>query len=95
MDQTGLGDMKLSRSHQRALLALASGWALKSQRDIEGVKAYQLRPLDGPAETIAPATVEYLQDHGLINSNQKFPVAIYWLTEKGKGVASALGAHSA
>jgi hypothetical protein len=85
--------MKLSEAHQRLLLALAAGHALKSHRDVDGGKAYQLHPLNGPAETVPRATVAYLQDHGLIDSNKKFPVAAYWLTDRGRAVIAALGQH--
>lgn len=86
--------MKLFGSHKRVLLALASGCALKSQRDVEGMKMYQLYPLGHPAETMARATIEYLQDQGLIDSNKKFPAATYWLTEKGRALAAATASES-
>ncbi|MBM2848707.1 MAG: hypothetical protein HW418_1649 [Anaerolineales bacterium] len=57
---------------------------------MNGGKVYQLHPLDGPAEAVARSTVEYLQDHGLIDSNKKFPVATYWLTETGKIVVATI-----
>ena len=82
--------MRLSGAHLRVLLALARGHALKSHRDVNGGKVYQLHALDGPAETVARSTVEYLQDHGLIDSNKKFPVATYWLTETGKIVVATI-----
>ena len=87
--------MKLSQSDKRVLLALASGCALKSHRDVEGVKVYQLHPLGGPAQAVERATIESLQDQELIDSNKKFPAATYWLTEKGRGVVAAIGGHPA
>ena len=83
--------LNLSEAHKRVLLSLAAGCALKSHRYLDGSKAYQLHPLDGPAETIQHAAVEYLQEHGLIDSNKKFPAATYWLTESGKRVVANLG----
>lgn len=85
--------MRLSGAHQHILLALTGGYALKSHRDVNGGKVYQLHPLDGPAETVARSLVEYLQDHGLIDSNKKFPVAAYWLTETGKVVVTTIRPH--
>lgn len=87
------GGAKLSRSHKRVLLALANGCALKSHRDVEGVKGYQLHPLAGPTEAIERATIEYLQDHGLIDSNKKFPAATYWLTETGKALTTIIASE--
>lgn len=82
--------MKLSKSHKRVLLALASGCALKSHRNVEGAKIYQLHPLDGSAERVERATMETLQDQGLIDSNKKFPAATYWLTEKGRAITAVI-----
>jgi hypothetical protein len=82
--------MRLSEAHKRVLLALGGRCALKSHRDVEGGKVYRLHPLDGHAEAVARSTVEYLQGHGLIDSNKKFPAATYWLTEKGKVVAETI-----
>ena len=82
--------MRLVGPHKRILLALAQGHALKSHRDVDGGKVYQLHSLDGPAETVARAAVEYLQDHGLIDSNKKFPAATFWLTERGKATLTKL-----
>ena len=81
--------MPLSSIHKRILLAMANQCFLKSHRDIDGNKIYQLHPLEGPAETIAPQIVEALCDQGLIDSNKKFPAATYWLTEKGKAYVAA------
>ena len=66
---------------------MAGGWTLKSHRYLDGGKVYRLHPLDGPAATVRRATVELLQNHGLIDSNKKFPAATYWLTEKGQALA--------
>ncbi len=63
---------------------MAHGHFLKSHRDIEGGKFFNLHPPDGEPEIIEPAVVEYLYTQGLVDSNKKFPVATYWLTEKGK-----------
>jgi hypothetical protein len=75
---------------QRLLLAIAHGHTLKSHRDVDGCKVYQLHALDGSAETVEWALVEALQEQGLIASNQKFPAATYWLTEKGNAILRAV-----
>ncbi|MCL5995000.1 MAG: hypothetical protein M1546_02955 [Chloroflexi bacterium] len=82
--------MRLSRAQKHVLLAMANQCLLKSHRDIEGNKAYKLHPLEGPAQDVAPAVVEALSGHGLIDRNKKFPAATYWLTEKGKGLVATL-----
>lgn len=75
---------------QRVLRAIAHGHFLKSHRDVDGHKVYQLHALDGSTETIAWEIVEALQDQGLIASNQKFPAATYWLTDTGKATVADL-----
>jgi hypothetical protein len=79
--------MRLLRAHKHVLLAMVRGDALKSHRDVDGHKTYRLHPLAGHAEDVSPATVAYLSDHGLIGSNQKFPSATYWLTDKARQLA--------
>lgn len=82
--------MQLSQAQKRVLVALLSGNSLKSHRYLDGTKIYQLHPLTGQAETLERSTVELLCRQGLIDSNKKFPAATYWLTEKGKALATAL-----
>jgi hypothetical protein len=82
--------MQLSPAQKRVLVALVSGCSLKSHRYLDGTKIYQLHPLTGQAETLERSTVELLSRQGLIDSNKKFPAATYWLTEKGKALATAL-----
>lgn len=74
----------LSKDHSRLLVAMAHEHFLKSHRDIEGNKSYQLHPLNGEPERVEPRIVEYLRENGYIDSNKKFPVATFWLTEKGR-----------
>lgn len=87
---------KLSDAHLRVLQAMAQGHLLKSHRDLEGHKVYQLHPLDGPPAPVDPAIVAYLCDQGLIDSNKKFPAATYWLTARAREVLAVepLGVHS-
>jgi hypothetical protein len=63
---------------------------LKSHRDIEGNKMYKLHPLEGPEQIVPAEVVDALVEHGLIDSNKKFPAATYWLTEKGKALVVTL-----
>ncbi len=73
-----------SKDHHRLLFAMAHEHFLKSHRDIEGNKSYLLHPLNGKPEQVSPKTVKYLRDNGYIDSNKKFPVATFWLTDKGR-----------
>jgi len=82
--------MKLSLPQKELLLAIANGNFLKSHRDTDGNKVFQLHPLEGEAQAVRRETVEALADLGLINSNQKFPAATFWLTENGKTVAAKM-----
>ncbi|MEK7784859.1 MAG: hypothetical protein AAB658_05445, partial [Chloroflexota bacterium] len=67
-----------------------SGHFLKAHRDVDGGKVYKLHSLEGEARIVAPADVEALCEHGLINSNKKFPAATFWLTERGKTLIGAM-----
>lgn len=80
----------LDKKHKRVIWAMANGHFLKSHRDIDGHKAYLLHPPDGNPVTVAPPIVEYLRQQSLIDSNKKFPVATFWLTEKGQQLAHRL-----
>lgn len=71
-------------AHQRVLLAIAHGHFLKSHRDVDGHKIYQLHALNGSIETVEWEVVEALHEQGLIASNQKFPAATFWLTQTGE-----------
>ena len=76
--------MQLSDTQQNLLRAMASGRFLKSHRDIDGHKIYQLHALDGSSLPVRRATVEALVERGLIDSNKKFPASTYWLTAAGR-----------
>jgi hypothetical protein len=80
--------MALSKNHRHLLTAMAGEFFLKSHRDIEGNKSYQLHPLHGDPQPVNPRLVEFLRDHGYIDSYKKFPVATFWLTEKGKAATT-------
>lgn len=81
--------MKLTAEHWRLLKAMADGHTLKAHRDIEGHKEFRLHFVDGRApEMIERHWADELAEAGLIDSNKKFPAATFWLTEKGRAVAS-------
>jgi len=82
--------MKLTKSRQHILLALFNGATLKTHRYLDGSKICQLHPLDGPPQTVQRATVDYLKEYGLIDSNKKFPAATYLLTARGREIAARL-----
>ncbi len=44
---------------------------------------YLLHPLSGEPSPVAARTVQSLVRRGLLSSNQKFPVATFYLTPKG------------
>jgi hypothetical protein len=72
------------------LVALAAGSTLKAHRTVEGAKIYRLHSLHGAAtEEIAPADVEALQRRGLVESNMKFPAAVFLLTERGAALVGS------
>ena len=82
--------MRLNNCHKHILRTIAGEGFLKAHRDLEGNKTYLLHPLDGDAEVIPPAAVAYLVDHGLIDSNKKFPATTYWLTALGAELVKGL-----
>ena len=84
--------VRLSKTHQHVLKSIYRGCTLKSHRYLDGGKIYQIHPLDGPPETVQRAAVEYLKEHGLIDSNKKFPAATYLLTPKGQRMVEELNA---
>ena len=75
---------KLTAAELKLLHALTNRQTLKSHRDIDGGKVYQLHSLDGSIEMVPREVVEDLYGHGLIETNQKFPAATYWLTDAGR-----------
>lgn len=82
--------IRLNNSHKHILRTIAGEGFLKAHRDIEGNKAFILHLLNGDEEIIAPSTVAYLVDHGLIDSNKKFPATTYWLTALGTDITKTL-----
>ena len=88
--------MKLDAKGRQVLEAMARGHSLRSHRDLEGHKIYLLHSLEGSSIPIDSALVEHLHELGLIDSNKKFPVAMYWLTAKARKLLTTepTGVHS-
>ncbi len=77
----------LSAPQEHLLLAVLSGAALKSHRDIDGRKEYRLHPLDGDAVNVPGQVVRALEERGHLLSNQKFPAATLILSQSGRRLA--------
>ncbi len=72
------------------LRELTQGSTLKTHREMDGRKTCRLHQLTGPAIAVDWAAVARLKERGLIDSNKKFPVATYLLTEQGRRLAELL-----
>ena len=80
----------LRNEHKQLLQAMAAGAMLKVHRTVDGGKVYRLHPLSVAAGVlVAEADVTRLQEFGLVESNMKFPAAVFLLTEKGLALAEA------
>jgi hypothetical protein len=86
----GQAQVRLSAEQEQLLRALATGSTLKAQRTLDGVKRYQLRALDQTSVEIAAHLVEGLCRQRLLQSNLKFPAAVYLLTDQGLALARGL-----
>lgn len=69
---------------------MAGGHFLKSHRDLDGSKVYKLHTPSGQVEIIPSSIVRSIREKGWIDSNKKFPVATFWLTEEGRTLAAQL-----
>jgi len=85
-----LRSSRLTSAEKAVLRALMEGSTLKSQRTLHGQKHYRLHPLAREPEKIDAAVIDRLTARGLLLSNQKFPVATFLLTERGRSVARRL-----
>ncbi|MBW7883568.1 MAG: hypothetical protein H3C34_13200 [Caldilineaceae bacterium] len=87
--------MRLRDAHKALLIALQAGSRLQVHRDLDGAKIYQLHALgDATSQELPAAMVMYLERHGLIESNLKFPAATFLLTDKGVQLAAQLSGSS-
>ncbi len=82
--------MRLSGEQKRVLHALAKGRILKAHRHLDGTKIFLLHALDGPPEAVRGEVIAALEKRRLIDSNKKFPVATFLLTDTGRAVIAAL-----
>jgi hypothetical protein len=62
---------------------MAKGVMLRSHRDVEGNKTFLLHEGTEQPVQVRPHDVHKLREIGLIDSNKKFPVATFWLTDAG------------
>ena len=72
------------------LTCLLHGWSLRSHRDLEGNKRFELRSLSGGTQPVALDTVQKMRNKRLIETNHKFPSATFLLTGHGEKVAQKL-----
>lgn len=79
-----------TKAQKYIICAMAEGQFLKSHRDLDGMKVFKLHTPSGRTEIVPPNVVRSLRDKGWIESNKKFPVANFWLTEKGHILAAQL-----
>jgi hypothetical protein len=83
--------MRLTAAHKALLLALIEGQTLKVHREVDGAKYYRLHPLDGsPPSAVGGRLVQDLLDKRLLESNMKFPAAVFLLTAQGAQIATTL-----
>lgn len=85
-----IGGQWLNVAQIHVLYAMMQGDSLRSQRDLEGNKRYELRSLTGEKEAIPLKIVESLRNKRLIETNHKFPSATFLLTGHGVRVAEKL-----
>ncbi len=60
---------------------MSCGELLRSHRDIDGNKTFRLHQTGGQWRPVGADDVHQLRAAGLIDSNKKFPVATFWLTQ--------------
>ncbi|MGH2536234.1 MAG: hypothetical protein ACRDHL_02445 [Candidatus Promineifilaceae bacterium] len=85
--------MRLSAAERQLLAAIAAGRFLKAHRTLDGRKTYRLHTAQGDSEPVVAEVVARLSELGLMGSNQKFPVATYWLTESGRAQLATGGSE--
>lgn len=83
--------MRFSAPQRALLIALQAGDRLQVQRTLDGAKVYRLHAHDGAdAHEVAGAIVDGLVRAGLLESNMKFPVATFLLTDKGRAAVKTI-----
>lgn len=81
-------------SQREILEALADGWVLKSRRELNGNKEFLLQFSNDQSKKINPKMIQKLREKRLIDSNKKFPVSTFWLTELGQEMAKEKSKNS-
>ena len=81
-------------SQREILEALADGWVLKSRREFNGNKEFVLQFSNDQPIKINPIMIRKLRKKRLIDSNKKFPVSTFWLTELGQEIANEKSKNS-
>ena len=74
----------LTKYQKYVLCEIARGHFLKSHRELDGTKVFKLYRSADEVEMIRLSVVKHLRSKGLIDSNKKFPVSTFWLTEEGR-----------
>lgn len=83
--------MQLNDDQRVLLAALQAGDQLKVHRTVDGEKHYLLHRLDDATVIeVSTAVIARLERSGLIESNMKFPVATFLLTDKGVAAAARI-----
>jgi hypothetical protein len=82
--------VRLSRSEQAIILAISQGALLKSHREVDGRKMFRLHEPSGNWQPVSSRDVRRLRAAGLLDSNKKFPVATFWLTNEGRRTLTSL-----
>lgn len=89
--ETTWAEMRVSDRQRAILIALQAGDRLKVHRTMDGEKLYLLHRRDeSDAIVVDVAIVARLERNGLIESNMKFPVATFLLTDQGVAAAAKL-----
>lgn len=76
----------VSRTQWEVLNGLGNGWVLKSRRELNGKKEFVLQTPNGERKRINPKAIYILRKKGLVDSNKKFPVATFYLTDLGREI---------
>ncbi len=80
----------LTVEQQSVLVAVFTGAALRSHRDLEGNKRYALHRDEQEVGEIGRKTILSLRDKRLLETNHKFPSATFLLTTRGNKIAAQL-----
>ena len=85
-----IGGQWLPTVQIEVLELLLQGWSLRSHRDLEGNKRYELHALSGEKQLVSLDVVQKMRQKRLIETNHKYPTATFLLTGHGEKVAQHL-----